>query len=134
MQSILPQLALGGSGVYSTKSKDLSTSVGLIYDPAEYTLAVQYDNSVRLLYLRKVNPNRVHLSTDLTVDEAGAAAMSLNAEFMLKQSKIHIGVDSNLLLKSYLETSLSPNTQLQLCAEMMQANNHYRFGFGILMG
>ena len=59
--------------------------------------------------------------------------MSFNAEFMLKQSKLHMGIDSNLLLKSYLETSISPSTQLQFGAEMMQASNHYRFGFGIVL-
>lgn len=60
--------------------------------------------------------------------------MSVGAEFMLKQSKLCMGVDSNLLLKSYLETSLNPGTQLQISAEMMQAANHYKFGFGIVMG
>ncbi|KAJ1396818.1 eukaryotic porin-domain-containing protein [Ochromonadaceae sp. CCMP2298] len=134
MQSIIPQLAIGGSGVYSTKSKDLSTSMGLIYDPAEYTFAVQWDNSLRLLYLKKVNPNRVHLSTDLTVDEAGNGVMSLNAEYMLKQSKIHMGIDSNLVLKSYLEAELSPKVTLQMCAEMQQATNHYRVGAEIRVG
>ena len=59
--------------------------------------------------------------------------MSVGAEFMLKQSRLHLGVDSNMLLKSYLETSLNPSTQLQLTAEMMQANNHYRFGVGIVL-
>ena len=59
--------------------------------------------------------------------------MAVNAEFMLKQSKIHMGIDSNLLLKSYLETSISPTTQLQFGAEMLQHANHYRFGFGIVL-
>jgi hypothetical protein len=87
-----------------------------------------------MLYLRRVNPGRVHLSTDLTVDDSGAAQMGLGAEFMLKQSKLHFGVNSDLLLRSYLETSLSQSAQFQLSAEMMQASNHYRFGFGLLMG
>ncbi|KAJ1399052.1 hypothetical protein B484DRAFT_406454 [Ochromonadaceae sp. CCMP2298] len=52
--------------------------------------------------------------------------MSLNAEYMLKQSKIHMGIDSNLVLKSYLEAELSPKVTLQMCAEMQQATNHYR--------
>mmetsp|Transcript_2848 Transcript_2848/g.4360 ORF Transcript_2848/g.4360 Transcript_2848/m.4360 type:complete len:323 (-) Transcript_2848:115-1083(-) len=134
MQGVIPNLSIGGCGTYSTKSKSLDAAIGFIYDPAEYTLAAQVDNNIRVLYLRKVNPNRVHLCTDLVVDDTGSAQASVGAEFMLKQSKIQLGIDSNFVIKSYLETHLSPNTQLQLCAETMQLNNHYRFGFGILMG
>lgn len=60
--------------------------------------------------------------------------MGVTAEFMLKQAKLHVGIDSNLLLKSYLESSLNAGTQMQLAAEMQQASNHYKFGFGIVMG
>jgi hypothetical protein len=88
---------------------------------------------LKVLYLKKVNPNRVHVSTELTVDAEGNAVTGVSAEFMLKQSKLHMGIDSNLLLKSYLETNLNPTTQLQLCAEVMQAANHYKFGVGIVM-
>ena len=59
--------------------------------------------------------------------------MSIAAEFILKQSKLHMGIDSNLLLKSYLETTTTPNTQLQFSAETNQLKNHYKFGFGICM-
>ena len=88
---------------------------------------------MKVLYLKKVNPNRVHVSTELTVDAEGNAVTGVSAEFMLKQSKLHMGIDSNLLLKSYLETSLNPTTQLQLSAEVMQAANHFKFGIGIVM-
>ena len=53
---------------------------------------------------------------------------------MLKQSKVTVGVDSNLLFKTMVETTVAPGTQLQLCAEMMQAKDHYRFGYGITLG
>ncbi len=53
---------------------------------------------------------------------------------MLKQSKVQIGVDSNLLLKSYIETNVAPGTTMQISAEMMQAQNHYKFGIGLVLG
>lgn len=135
MQSITPFFTMGGMGVYSTKENSLQTAYALIYDPQDYTLAAQYDQNIKFMYMRRVNPNRVHVSTDLAVDPAtGGSTMSVSAEFMLKQSKLHLGVDSNLLLKSYLETSLSQGTQLQLAAEMQQHAGHYRFGMGIVMG
>lgn len=60
--------------------------------------------------------------------------MSLSAEYILKQSKLQMSVDSNLHLKSSLETSVINGFQLQFCAEMSQFKDVYRFGYGILMG
>jgi hypothetical protein len=60
--------------------------------------------------------------------------MSVGAEYMLKQSKLHMSVDSNLQLKSMVETAIAPGVQMQLCADMVQHKGVYKFGFGILMG
>ena len=60
--------------------------------------------------------------------------MSFGAEYTLKQSKLHMSVDSNLLLKSSLESTLAPGVTMQFAAEMMQAKEHYKFGYGIVMG
>jgi len=59
--------------------------------------------------------------------------MTLAAEYMLKQSKLHMSVDSNLLLKSTLETNVAPGMMLQFCAEAAQLKNSYKYGFGIVM-
>lgn len=81
-----------------------------------------------------MNQNRVHLMSDLMVDEQGNSTMTLSAEYSLKQSKIHVGVDSNLLIKSTVDSTVSPGVTLQFAAEMMQAKGHYKFGYGIMMG
>jgi hypothetical protein len=60
--------------------------------------------------------------------------MSLSAEYFLKQSRFSMGVDSNVLLKSLLETTIAPGVQLQLGAEMSQLQGQYRFGCGVMMG
>jgi hypothetical protein len=60
--------------------------------------------------------------------------MGMLAEFQLKQAKLQLGLDSNLVLRSTLDSTINPGTTLQLCAEMQQQSNHYRFGFGIVMG
>ena len=60
--------------------------------------------------------------------------MSVGAEYMLKQSKLHMSVDSNLQLKSMVETAIAPGVQMQLCADMVQHKGAYKFGFGVLMG
>lgn len=102
------------------------------------------------MYLRKINPNRVHLSTDLAIDDSGnslvmmfifrytttdnCVQVSVAAEYTLKQSKLHMSIDSNLQLKSLVETSIMPGIQLQLSADVSQAKDAYRFGYGIMMG
>lgn len=60
--------------------------------------------------------------------------MSIGAEYMLKQSKLHMSIDSQMQLKSMVETAIAPGVQMQLCADMAQSKGVYRFGFGILMG
>lgn len=86
------------------------------------------------MYTRKVNPNRVHLTTDLTVDEHGNSNMSLSAEYILKQAKLTMSVDSSLHVKSLLETDLPQGMHLQLAAEVDQLKNSYKIGCGIIMG
>ncbi len=84
--------------------------------------------------MRKVNPNRVHLSTEIMVDQEGNSAVAVGAEYTLKQSKLSFAVDSGLMIRSTIESTLSPGVQFQLSAEMAQAKDHYRFGYGLIMG
>jgi hypothetical protein len=49
LHSPLPRTA--GMGTYSSKSGQISPSYGFYYDPAEFTLAAQYDNTVRTVSL-----------------------------------------------------------------------------------
>jgi hypothetical protein len=60
--------------------------------------------------------------------------MSVGAEYTLKQSKLHMSIDSNLQLKSLLEATILPGFQLQFCAEVAQAKDMYRFGYGVVIG
>jgi hypothetical protein len=46
MQAVLPDLCMGGNATYATKTSSLATSIGFVYDPAEFLLAAQYDNQV----------------------------------------------------------------------------------------
>lgn len=87
-----------------------------------------------MLYLRKVNPNRVHVTTDLTIDGEGNSTMSVGTEYTLKQGKLHMSMDSNFMVKSLLETTAVPGVTLQFSADLMHLQGQYRFGFGITMG
>ena len=74
------------------------------------------------------------LLTGLAVSPEGNVESSLLAEYELKQSKITMGVDSNLDVKTSIETMLAPGVQMQLCADIGHLKGHYRFGYGIVMG
>ena len=58
--------------------------------------------------------------------------MSVGAEYMLKQSKLQMTIDSNLSVKSSVETSIGPGVSLQLSADASQ-NSQYKFGYGVTM-
>ena len=60
--------------------------------------------------------------------------MSIGAEYTMKQSKLHMSIDSDMLLKSSLESTVAPGVTMQFAAEMLQAKDHYKFGCGIVMG
>lgn len=134
MQSITPALSLGAAAEYKPKGHSLSTAFLGLYDHEENVLQAQWDTSLKLLYLRRVNPNRVTLMTGLTVAEDGNTESSIAVEYELKQSKITMGLDSNLTVKSSIETSIAPGVQLQICAEVAHLQAGYRFGYGIVMG
>jgi hypothetical protein len=60
--------------------------------------------------------------------------MGCSAEYMLKQGKVHFGVDSNMVVKSYVETAIAQGQQLQVAAEMQHSSDTYRFGIGLTLG
>ena len=60
--------------------------------------------------------------------------MTAIAEFTLKQSKVNLSVDSNLRIKSGLETAVAPGMTLQFSAELHHFTDHYRFGSGLMIG
>ena len=60
--------------------------------------------------------------------------MSVGAEYMYKQGRLQMSVDSNLTIKSALDTNVSPGMNLQLVAELSQLNQQAKFGTFLMMG
>ncbi len=89
-----------------------------------------------MLFKREVNPNRVNLLTDLEYEgSSGQSKMNVSAQYILKQSKINMGVDSDLSIKSSVETSIAPGVQLNITAEIPQLKQDAsKFGIALLMG
>mmetsp|Transcript_7928 Transcript_7928/g.7081 ORF Transcript_7928/g.7081 Transcript_7928/m.7081 type:complete len:318 (+) Transcript_7928:43-996(+) len=134
MQALTPFLSLGGLGHYNVIQSKLETSFGALYDNKEYVVAGQWDQNLRVMFLRKFNDNRLNLSSEFVLNDKLQTQATVAAEYNLKQSKIHMSIDTDLLIKSTVETSLGSGVTLQLAAQSSTINNQYKFGFGIVMG
>lgn len=134
VQALTPTISLGGSGKYIFGKGIFKSMYGGVFDDGENMGVAVWDHQVQLLYLRRVNKNRVHLASQLLIDETGKGQMSTSAEFILKQSKINLAIDSDLMIKSSMETAVAPGMTMQLAAELQHFSNHYRFGYGLVIG
>ena len=56
-----------GSGEYDP-ANGFSTTVGGMYDTRDHQLSALWGQQLQFCYMRRVNPNRVHLSAELKVD------------------------------------------------------------------
>jgi hypothetical protein len=135
VQSITPNLSLGGLCKYSPESNYIAKEFCGSYDDGEnMVVGTKSGEQMKLSYRRTVNPNRVMLTTDVTFDKEMNSLMGLSAQYMLKQSTLNFGVDSNLLIKSMLNAEIQPGISMQMCGEVQHASGQYRFGYGLTMG
>lgn len=88
----------------------------------------------KILYQRKVNPNRFHLTADLAVDEQGNSTATLGAEYILKQARLHMSIDSNVQVRSAIDANTGQGFQLQLSGDLGHLSGASRFGFGLMIG
>lgn len=87
-----------------------------------------------MLYQRRVNPNRFHLNADLQFDEQGNSVAALGAEYILKQSRLQMSIDSNVQVRSTVDINTGQGFQLQFSGDLGHLSGSARFGFGIMVG
>jgi len=135
MQAITPQLVVGAQGAMQPSKGVMTQAFCGRYESDDFGVTAVVDGrTVNLNYIRKVNPNRVNLTADLKMDlTAASSAATLGAEFQLAQSRLHMSIDSNAMIKSTVETKINPRMQLQLSAEMYHPKDHYKFGYGLMV-
>jgi len=109
---------------------------GGIYEKRDHTVVAVLDEdaSVSLQYTRRVNPNRVHLSSEYKISPTDGQTFAFGAEYTLKQAKLQMSVDSNLVLKSALESQVQPGIKLQMAAELQHGSDQFKCGVGLAMG
>lgn len=133
VQSITPNVSLGGKCNYTGGSIE-KEFCGMYDDGENMIVGTKTDAATKLSYRRTVNPSRVQLITDMTVDKDMNSTMGMSAQYTLKQSTLNFGVDSNLLIKSMINAEIQPGITMQMCGEVQHSGGHYRFGYGLTMG
>lgn len=135
VQSLTPNVSMGGKCMYLPASGAMLKEFCGMYDDGEHmVVGTKTDDSMKLSYRRTINPNRVLLTTDVAFDKDMNSTMGMSAQYMLKQSSLNFGVDSNLLIKSMLNAEIQPGISMQMSGEVQHAAGHYRFGYGLTMG
>lgn len=135
VQSITPNLSLGGLCKYSIDANQMTKEFCGSYDDGEHqVVGTKSAEQMKVSYRRTVNPNRVYLTTDVAFDKDMNSSGGVSAQYMLKQSSLNFGVDSNLLIKSMVSTEIQPGISLQMSGEIQHSAGHYRFGTGLNMG
>ncbi|GAX26344.1 mitochondrial import receptor subunit TOM40 [Fistulifera solaris] len=159
LQSITPQLQMGGEGMYIAANQSLISNYTLKYTIPASTgdetsalpgvakgperkgssmMCVNYNtaqNALSLNYKRVVTPNRVTLGAELQCSPLTLESqVLLGAEFKLHRSRFAICVDGGLRTQSILEAKLgvAPGSPtLNFSADVDHLNDAMRFGYGI---
>ena len=78
----------------------------------------------------------MNLLTEIDYDgKSGGSKMSACAEYILKQSKLTMGVDSDLVMRTTVESNIAQGVQLSISAEIPQLQqDQCKFGYALLMG
>ena len=149
-QSITPNLALGGEGMYIAVNQNLLSNYTLKYSmPAMNSetetksmdtpsmIVANYNAGQAMLtlnYKRVVTPNRVTLGAELQCSPATLdSQVAVGAEFKLTRSKMAVVIDGSGKIQSTLETKLGmgQGPTLNFSAEVDHAKEMMRFGYGL---
>jgi mitochondrial import receptor subunit TOM40 len=150
-QTVTPNLAAGGEGMYMAANQILLSNYTLKYSmPAMNSetetksmdtpsLIVANYNSAQggtltLNYKRVVTPNRVSLGAELQCSPVTLdSQVAVGAEFKLTRSKMAVVVDGSGKIQSTLETKLGmgQGPTLNFSAEVDHAKDMMRFGYGL---
>ena len=149
-QSILPNLALGGEGMYVAANQNFVSSYTAKYStPAPNednkwsmetpsTMVANYNTgqgALTLNYKRVVTPNRVALGAELQCSPMTLESqVAVAAEFKFTRSKMSMCVDGDARIQATLETKLGAapgSPTLSFSADVDHFKDIMRFGYGI---
>ena len=151
-QSMTPNLAIGGEGMYVAVNQNLLSNYTIRYTKAAMnaeeekvsmdtpsTIIANYNTTqggmLTLNYKRVVTPNRVTLGAELQCSPMTLESqVAVGAEFKLTRSKMALCVDGSGKIQSTLESKLGAapgSPKLNFSAEVDHAKDVMRFGYGL---
>lgn len=153
-QSITPNLAMGGEGMYIMANNNLMSNYTMKYRMAakggeedeeppaggevpSSILCMNYNtgqDAVTMNYKRVVTPGRVSLGAELQFSPSTLQSEVLvGAEFKLTRSKVAFVVDGGMRIQSTVEAKLGMGAAptLQFAGELDHLKNVLRFGYGL---
>ena len=137
LQQVTPCIAYGMAWNLNWDKLDGTYQGALVYEDEDHMIAGCYEeNTIALVYKRRVNPNRVHLASEYKYDLSGQRpdSFALSADFMLKQAKIQTSIDKQLTVRTAVESNVRPGLKLLLSAELDHATDGFKCGYGLQFG
>lgn len=138
MQSVTPNLALGGEGFYHMQ-KPLSggaAAARCVWGPDGDNVATAKASSfghVELAYHRKVS-DKVGLATEMQYYHNQFCTFGLGYEFRLRQATFKGLIQSDSSCSAVLEERVTAGINLLLSGQLNHKKKEYKFGFGIGVG
>lgn len=150
-QSMTPNLAIGGEGMYVAANQNLVSQYTVRYSKAAMhaeeekvsmytpsTLVANYNaaQGVTLNYKRVITPNRVTVGAELqcALPSSLESQVSVGAEFKFTRSKMQVCIDGTGKIQSTLESKLGAapgSPSLNFSAELDHGKETMRFGYGL---
>eukprot|EP00316_Scyphosphaera_apsteinii_P005171 CAMPEP_0119331528 /NCGR_PEP_ID=MMETSP1333-20130426/80730_1 /TAXON_ID=418940 /ORGANISM="Scyphosphaera apsteinii, Strain RCC1455" /LENGTH=284 /DNA_ID=CAMNT_0007341149 /DNA_START=97 /DNA_END=951 /DNA_ORIENTATION=+ len=138
MQSVTPNLALGGEGFYHLHKQVLggAAAARCVWGPKGESVASAKAGSfgnIELAYQRKVS-EKVGLATEMQYYYNQFCTFGLGYEFRLRQATFKGLISSDTTCSAVLEERVSAGVNLLLSGQLNHKKKDYKFGFGLAVG
>eukprot|EP00871_Galdieria_phlegrea_P001444 jgi/Galph1/22/GphlegSOOS_G4884.1 len=136
LQSVTPNLALGGEGFYqgTTQFSAITAAGRYVTSDGIATCTIASFGPLVASYCHRVNP-RVTLATEFFWDlRSRDSLVTAGYKFDLRQASIIGQIDSNGRVAALLEEKINPGLSFLLSGEIDHSRQEYKFGFGVTIG
>lgn len=133
LQSVTPNLALGGEGFYQGKSQFSAITAAAKYANANdvASLTVASFGPIIASYMHRVNPKSA-FATEFYIDgRTRDSHVTLGYRFDLSSASVMGNVDSSGRVSATLEERINPILSFCLSGELDHAREEYKFGFSV---
>ncbi|EME30444.1 mitochondrial protein translocase, MPT family isoform 1 [Galdieria sulphuraria] len=136
LQSVTPNLSLGGEGFYqgATGFSAITAAGRYVTHDGVATCTIASFGPLVASYCHRVNP-RVTLATEFFWDlRSRDSLVTIGYKFDLRQATVTGQIDTNGRVAALLEEKINPGLSFLLSGEIDHSRQEYKFGFGVTIG